>query len=55
MNIQNYSQSLFFSIQQEDFESALAALENGANPNSIFEVTKGNPMSSTQLCITKCA
>jgi hypothetical protein len=55
MNTQNFSQTLFFSLQQEDFETSLVALENGANPNTIFEVSKGHHMSSSQLCILKCA
>jgi hypothetical protein len=55
MNTLSYSQTLFFGLQQDDFDTCLAALENGANPNAIFEYSKGVNISSTQLCIQKCA
>jgi hypothetical protein len=36
MSLQDFNRSLFFSLQQQDFQTAKQALEQGANPNAIF-------------------
>lgn len=36
--MQQLNEALFFSIAKQDYENAGKLLDNGANPNSMFEI-----------------